>query len=232
MDCTYGNSAWIGTAFDRHGIGEIFRMRCWNGYPDVILDRRVTKLATLIHYSLKFKIALTVSYLLVIGLPLSTAAAGTVEVPRFKTVDEAIGWVKAKGTCKDYRCRLRIELPDEVDSKKIKWNQWAWLSSTDIQHVPEVGDYRSFRVAIVRSRFAQLSAKDPTTRLRTVKSSEYTFQQNGKLSEVQVGFAIENAEGETLLEFLVPTESHKHGDGPGDLNLLRHHLGVSWNYLR
>ena len=52
-------------------------------------------------YLMKSKIALTIVYILVSGLASSTMAAETVEVPRFKTVDEAIGWVKAKGTCKD-----------------------------------------------------------------------------------------------------------------------------------
>jgi len=153
-----------------------------------------------------------------------TVAQGE-ELPKFSTVGEAVGWVKAKGKCdgteKVRRCEKKVDLQKEKGSSSGEWDVWAWLSTSE--HV-----YR-FSVNIVRSRYSYLST-DKAVRVRTVKTSHYFFGKNGKLTETQVGFRIENFKGENILDFQVPTESHMHGEGGSDSIILKYQLGIAWQY--
>lgn len=150
-----------------------------------------------------------------------TAARGE-DLPKFSTVGEAVGWVKAKAKCKGNapRCKIRIDLPNEKRVGSGEWGVWAWLESSKFA-------YR-FSVSIIRSGYSYLSP-DAAVRVRIVKMSQYFFDKNGKLTETQVGFTIENFKGEVILDFQIPTQSHMHSEGAGD-TIIFSQLGIGWKY--
>jgi hypothetical protein len=173
--------------------------------------------------------------LTLLSMPLGTVAQ-TPTVPRFRSIDEAIGWLKARGTCEqkgpdrgNQKCRIRIELPPdtvpETQGESI-WDTWAWMELYDLH------TFRNFTVTIVRSRFFALSS-DPASRVRSGRVSTYHFDSRGLVSEVTIGFFLESSKGETVLseEIPIPKEyPHKHGRGPSDFLLFNTHLGIGWNY--
>jgi hypothetical protein len=165
----------------------------------------------------------------------SRTAAGQIEVPKFKNVDEAIGWVKAKGTCErvgknneGQKCRIRIDLPDERRPQthgEALWQVWTWMEVFDAEPV------RSFSLYIVRSRDVSLTGGDSKVRVRSGRASRYWFDKGGKLSEVYISFFLENAEEERILDEEIPISrenAYKHGEGLRDL-LLFGDLGIGWN---
>jgi hypothetical protein len=164
-------------------------------------------------------------------------AAEKITVPQFKNVDEAIGWVKAKGNCEKVgkdkeseRCKIRIELPDEKVPEmrgESTWQVWSWIEAFDFE------PFRNLTIDIVRSKSFLLSANDPKATVRSVKVSHYYFDKSGKVSEAYVNFVIENFRGEKVLDQQIPLSRdsiHKHGEGTGDLLLLKSNLGVGWDY--
>ena len=168
-----------------------------------------------------FKIWL-IAVAVVSGTLLALTAARGEDLPKFSTVGEAVGWVKAKAKCQGNapRCKIRIDLPKEKGIGSGDWDVWAWLDTSEFV-------YR-FSVNIIRSRYSYLSA-DATVRVRIVKRSHYFFDKNGKLTETQVGFTIENFKGEEILNFQIPTQSHMHGEGGGD-TIIFSRLGIGWKY--
>lgn len=129
-------------------------------------------------------------------LPFNAHAAEKMVVPKFKNVDEAIGWVKAKGNCekigKDQqgsRCKIRLDLPDEKlpEAKgESVWERWAWLEVFDLE------SHRTFTVRIVRSKNFLLSANDSKATVRSVRVSNYWLDRFGKVFEARVDAVIEN----------------------------------------
>ena len=156
------------------------------------------------------------------GTLLTLPAARGEDLPKFSTVGEAVGWVKAKAKCQGNapRCQIRIDLPKEKRPGSGEWEVWAWLKSSEFA-------YR-FSVTIIRSRYSYLST-DAAVRVRIVKMSQYFFDKNGKLTETQVGFTIENFKGEVILDFQIPTQSQMHGEGAGD-SIIFSRLGIGWKY--
>jgi len=75
-------------------------------------------------------------------------------------------------------------------------------------------------------RVAALSAN---TSVRVLKRSQYYFDADGKLSDVYAGFSLEKLKGDPLLDFSVPTNSFKHGDGATDYVLFGE-LGIGWDF--
>src|SRR5262245_15184902 len=77
--------------------------------------------------------------------PCVTWAAETIAPTNFKNVDEAVGWVKAKGDCEYFgkakessNCKIRVELPSEERAEvkgKSSWQVWAWLNTFDVEPV-------------------------------------------------------------------------------------------------
>jgi hypothetical protein len=170
-------------------------------------------------------------------LPFIARTAEKPVVPQFKNVDEAIGWVKAKGKCgkigkeqQGSQCEIKLDLPDEkvpeVKGESV-WQRWAYMRSFDLEL------YRTFTISIVRSKHFLLSANDPRTTVRSVRVSNYQFDRSGKVDEVSVDSFIENFKGEKILRQTIPIpldSIHKHGDGGYDLVLFSTHLGVGWKY--
>lgn len=178
-------------------------------------------------------------FLLVLGVTMSSPplTAEKIQLPKFKNVDEAIGWVKAKGTCEKIgggrgeRCKIRVELPNdkrpEAKGRESVWEVWAWMEVFDLEPL------RGFTVSIIRSRYASLSASDAKMVVRSVKSSRYHFEKNGKVSEVSIGFVLENFKEEKILDAEIPVPKeypHIHGEGAGDMILFMEHLGIAWKY--
>lgn len=163
----------------------------------------------------------------------SIGAAEKTVVPRFRNVDEAIGWVKAKGTCekigkdqKGSRCKIRVELPEEKRGE-ISWQVWAWMEALDLEPLWD------FSVNIVRSRNFPLSASDPKTTVRSVKVSRYQFDKSSKITWAYIKFVLENFKGEIILdqEIPIPKDSVRgYGEWGYDFSLLIDHLGMGWNY--
>jgi hypothetical protein len=167
-------------------------------------------------------------------------AAQQVEVPKFKSVDEAIGWTKARGSCErirdqgDAKCNIRFDLPmesrPEPRGQRSSWDVWAWIQAVDM---PDA-QLRSLSIHIVRSRKVALSATDdPNLTVRSVRTSQYHFGRDGRISEVLIGFALENGRGERILDESIPLpreHAHKHGQGALDYILFTGPLGIGWKY--
>jgi len=160
--------------------------------------------------------------------------------PKFKNVDEAIGWVKAVGQCEKIgihqqgtRCKIRLALPNnmrpEANGRESVWEVWAWLNTFDLE------PFRNFTVTIIRSRHITLSSSSPKIIVRSVKSSRYHFDKNGKIFEAYMGISLENSVGEQIINADIPLpkeKPHIHGEGAFDLTILEHHLGITWNYIQ
>ena len=129
-------------------------------------------------------------------LPFLARAAEKTVVPKFKNVDEGIGWVKAKGKCEilnnnpqQQLCTLRVELSEEKKPEirgESVWQRWA------VMQTPTLERDRGLTVYLVRSRKFSLSANDKKADVRSVKTATYHFGKDGKCSQVSVGFVLEN----------------------------------------
>ena len=146
-----------------------------------------------------------------------TIAAEKLELPKFKSAAEVVGWLKATGTCrvgadKETRCFLTIPLPREPDVTEARLQSLA---------------AGALSVTISRKRRVTLSTKDSTAYVEVTNESQYTYLSSGKFSDVTVGFRILNSSGEPILDHLVPTDPFKHFYWMDDDRVLEQ-LGFTW----
>ena len=191
-------------------------------------------------YSLRLTLLAVFTYALLssalLALPIS-AEAQTKKL-QFRNFNEMVGWVKAKGVCEATKakggqdCQIRIDLPnDEVREPKGTgiWQVWAVIKVLDL---PE---YRSFSATIIKSRNIVLLPSDPRSTIRSVKSSRYSFEGSGKVSQAAIGITLELPSGEYLLDqeiLLEPERVFLHGEGVKDSIILQCQLGIAWEYRR
>jgi hypothetical protein len=165
----------------------------------------------------------------------SVSPAEKTMVPKFENIDELIGWLKAKGTCENIgidpqqqRCTLRVELSEEKRFN-VAWQRWAVMETYPTLE-------QRLHVAIVRSRNFSLLASDRKADVRSVRTADYWFEKNGKLSEVSVGFFLENFKGERIVNeefsFAATTPPIFKNDNTAMNIVLLRELGINWDYWR
>jgi len=169
-------------------------------------------------------------------VPINAHTAEKTVVPRFKNVDEAIGWVKAKGDCRNEQgissCNIWLDLPDQKNSENEGESLWRCRASMNTLDAPFT---RIFGIRIVRSKDFLLVANDKKSLVHSSRVTSYTFNTSGEVQALSVGFVLENFKGETILRqsIPVPIESFAiHTDGLEDVSLIYKHLGVDWKWLK
>jgi hypothetical protein len=108
-------------------------------------------------------------------------------VPQFTNVDQAIGWVKAKGSCetkddglRTQTCRILVELPDqEVFGEKDK--RWKTSGFMAVYETGPKLNLAFFAVAIIRTRSVYLVPTDSRSLVISQKQSTYRCREDGKL---------------------------------------------------
>jgi hypothetical protein len=154
-------------------------------------------------------------------------------VTSFKSVDEAIGWVKGKGKCKPVKapteaaCEVSITMPRKTsDGKDISPGQTIRGSLW----VLETGPFRAFNLAIVRERSIVVA---PNVFLVVVKISGVEFGADGKVSSAYTNLRMTNSQGEEIFFVTIPLRY------PGqdteatleDIDLIRNAFGIGWDYF-
>jgi hypothetical protein len=144
----------------------------------------------------------------------------------FRSIDEAIGWLKAKGQCEKATCNVRVAVtPHSSNGKPLSpgWTLYAYVSLTD------VGLVRSYNITISRQRTFRLSARDPAATLTTLKESIFTFGHDGSLLEREGHLMVRTATEDAL--FAVTFKGAEYDpDDRENWDILLKQLGVGWNW--
>jgi hypothetical protein len=152
-------------------------------------------------------------------------------------MDEAIGWLKAKGKCEDSRglgsCRLLVSLATQSSEGKPLspgWTLDAYLHVIGLGSDPSA--YRRYSVAIRRRRTFPLSPRDPAATLTTLKISTFKFEYDGKLLEQTTRLIVRTSNGDVLFDVAFPVPPYEGSlDSDEDFDILRNQLGVKWIWV-
>jgi hypothetical protein len=129
----------------------------------------------------------------------------------FRSMDDAIGWLKAKGSCARSNCDLVVRLAAQSSEGKPLD---AYLTLIDIVGRATEPPFRTPHIAIRRRRTFTLSARDPAATLTTLKINTFTFGHDGYLREQAVRLVVRTATGDALFDVAFQVPPHEgHIDG-------------------
>jgi hypothetical protein len=150
-------------------------------------------------HSIAITIATIISGLLIISPAWSD---GELAPRTFKSMDEAIGWVKARGACSlsldktTKPCLVDIELPKSASSGKPISPGYEIVGRMSVIELP---DSRHFLISINRSRRIALSPHDPEITIASTHSSLLEFIARGDIAILSAETALRNFKGELLM---------------------------------
>ena len=153
----------------------------------------------------------------------------------FKTTEEAVGWLKARGKCEGsggvVSCEAEIHLPAKGrDGKGISpgWRVEGFWK------VIEATGYRNLFAHIVRSRIFSLSPTDSLASVFVQNASVHDFGSDGIVYESRSKVWMTNHKGENILSLAIPWTQNTIPTDTAieDFFLLREAFGVGWKFIK
>jgi hypothetical protein len=177
---------------------------------------------------------------LIFGAVTSYSAEETPVVPapnvQFRSVDEAIGWVKAKGKCGEPPgfCQLVVSLVARSSKgKPLSPGRVldAQLFVSELVDLPR--QLRKYTVTIRRRHTLPLSARDPDATLTTLTIRSFEFNSVGSLVERTNRLLVRTARDADVFDVWFPLPEYGvDADSVEDWDILTTQLGVHWDWTK
>jgi hypothetical protein len=162
-------------------------------------------------------------------LMLPAWSAEKLEPRAFKSMGEAIGWVKARGSCskgaEDIRaCHVDIELPAAIYGRPIS----PGFDVSGRMSAVESPEDSNLVVAIHRTREFAVSPTDPRVTIKSTLSTIRTFVAGGGKAIKDTRVMLQNYKGEVIMRANASGADVEFF--PDDIRLLLNTFGIGWKW--